>query len=273
MSTPTEVVIEPARRWPRPRLAELWENRELAFFLVLRNLKALYRQTFIGVAWSLFRPLVTTVIFTIFIRLVKVPTLGIPAPLFVLSGLLPWTFFANSVYWGSLSLVVNAPLVTKIYFPRIVLPLANVLTESVDLVLSLVLLAVLSAVYGVALGAEVLLLPVLLLWLIVTCLSVTLWLAAINVRYRDVAFIVPFMIQIWLYLTPVIYPGQLIPEWGRWAYALNPMVGVVESFRWALVGGPAPTSFIGPSLAVVVVLVVTGWWYFSRTEQTFADVI
>ncbi len=268
-------VVEAPQRWPRPRPSTFWRNRELLGFLIQRNIKVRYRQTFVGVAWSILQPLTIMIVFTIvFGRVAKIPSDGIPYPVFVLSGLLPWSYFANSVTLTSQSMLGNASLITKVYFPRILLPASTVLTPLVDFAVSLLLLFVLLPAYGVGFHLTILLLPVLFLALVLTAFSISVWLAAINVRYRDVGFVVPVLLQLWLFLTPVIYPGRLVPDGAlRALYSLNPMVGIVELFRWALAGGPAPGAFLLSSGAVVLTLLTTGWVYFLRTEQTFADVI
>ena len=269
------VVIEPPKRWPRPRIGNLWRNRELIAFFVWRTIKLRYRQTYLGIAWTILQPFITMVAFTIiFGQIAGLPSNGIPYPVFVLAALMPWIYFSNAVTTTTMSVALNQQLVTKIYFPRIVLPVSTVLSPLLDLVISLVLLALMMAIYRITPSWSLLLLPILLLVLILTAFSVAVWLAALNVRFRDVTFIVPFLIQLWTFLTPVVYPGDLVPA-GPWRvlYSLNPMVGIIETFRWAIVGGPYPETFIAPSLVVIVLLFITGGYYFLKTEQTFADVI
>lgn len=269
------VVIKPPRRWPRPDLKALWRHRDLAYFLSWRDVKIRYKQTLVGFGWAVFQPLISMVVFTIvFNRVTTIPSEGIPYPVFVLAGLVPWTYFANAVAWSSHSLVSNIPLVTKVYFPRILLPVSGIVTWAFDLGVYLVLLFATMGAYGIMPRPTALLVPLLFLFVGVTALSIGLWTSALNVRYRDVGYAMPFMISLWLFVTPVIYPGTQVPEGLlRFVYSLNPMTGVVEAFRWALLGTSPPGTFVGPSLLAVLALLVSGWIYFLRTEQSFADVI
>jgi lipopolysaccharide transport system permease protein len=276
MSAPeAAVTVEPPQRWPRPQLTALWRSRELIYFLVWRDVKVRYKQTTIGIGWAIIQPVVSMTIFTLFFgKLAGLPSNGVPYPIFVLAGLIPWNYFASAVSGCSNSLVRDVSLISKVYFPRTVLPMASVLTGLLDLAISLGVLAIFMAIFRIPIRPTVLLVLPLVFFLIATALSVGIWFAAINVRYRDVGYVVPFVIQVWLFLTPVIYPANLVPEGPlRILYALNPMVGVVVSFRWALVGGPPPGPLLLLSVIVVLLLLVSGWINFMRTEQSFADVI
>jgi len=274
-------VIEPERGWTGLQLRELWAYRELLFFLVWRDVKVRYKQTFLGAAWAILQPLAAMVVFTIFFgRLARVGSDGLPYPLFSYTGLLPWTFFAQGLSQSSDSLVGSQNLIKKVYFPRLVIPTSSVLGGLVDFALAFVVLIGMMAWYRVVPSAAVAALPLLLLLAFATALGVGMWLSALNVQYRDVRYVVPFFIQLWLFVTPVIYPMSQVTaklaELGlpAWLYGLNPMAGVVEGFRWALLGtGRAPGSVLGASSAVAVALVVSGAYYFRRMEKTFADVV
>jgi lipopolysaccharide transport system permease protein len=274
-------VIEPERGWTGLQLRELWAYRELLFFLVWRDVKVRYKQTFLGAAWAILQPLAAMVVFTIFFgRLARVGSDGLPYPLFSYAGLLPWTFFAQGLSQSSDSLVGSQNLIKKVYFPRLVIPTSSVLGGLVDFALAFVVLIGMMAWYRVVPSAAVAALPLLLLLAFATALGVGMWLSALNVQYRDVRYVVPFFIQLWLFVTPVIYPMSQVTaklaELGlpAWLYGLNPMAGVVEGFRWALLGtGRAPGSVLAASSAVAVALVVSGAYYFRRMEKTFADVV
>jgi lipopolysaccharide transport system permease protein len=275
------VRIEPSRGWMRLQLGELWQYRELLYFLVWRDVKVRYKQTFFGVAWAILQPLMTMLVFTIFFgRLAQVGSDGLPYPLFSYAGLLPWTFFAQGLGQSSNSLVGSASLITKVYFPRLVVPLAAVLVGVPDFFVAFVVLVGMMAHYGIWPTAAVAALPALLLLATVACLGVGLWLSALNVEYRDFRYVVPFLTQIWLFVTPVIYPAGRVEEKLRalglppWLYGLNPMAGVVQGFRWALFGRmPFPGSVLAASSAVSLVVLVTGAFFFRRMEKTFADIV
>jgi lipopolysaccharide transport system permease protein len=258
-----------------PDLKELWQYRELGGFLALRDLKVRYKQAVFGVAWAVLQPLAGVLVFTlVFRRLAKVPSDGIPYPLFAFAGLAAWSYHASSVTRATQSLVGNAPLVTKVYFPRLLMPLAAVLPGLVDLALSLLTLGVLMVIYGTAPGWELLTLPVWVGALTATSFGTGLWLSALNVQYRDVNQAIALFVQLWLFLSPVAYPSSMVRGGLRTVYALNPMVGVLEGFRWALLDGPRPAaSMLLASTAVMLVLLVSGLLYFQRTERRFADVI
>lgn len=267
-------VIEPSRGWVALKWRELWEYRELLYFLIWRDIKVRYRQTVLGAAWAVIQPFFTMVVFSIFFgRLAKIPSDGIPYPIFSYTALLPWSFFANGMRQASNSLVGSANLITKVYFPRLVAPLSKVLSGLLDFAIAFVVLLGMMLFYGVRpTAAMIWLLPFLLLSL-VTALGVALWLSALNVQYRDIRYAVPFLTQFWLFATPIAYPSNLLPEPWRTLYGLNPMVGVVEGFRWALLGSHPPGPMLGLSAAVAVLLLVSGAYYFRRMEKTFADVV
>jgi lipopolysaccharide transport system permease protein len=259
---------------PRLDVPELWRFRELAVVLAGRDLRVRYKQTGLGVAWAVLQPLVAAVIFSIvFGRLVQVPSDGIPYPVFVYSALVVWTYFATSLETVSQSLVRDRDLVTRTYFPRMLAPGAGVIPGLVDLAVSLVVLGVFMAVYGVGPGPELVLFPLWVLATIAVLLGAGLWLSALNVRYRDVRYTLTFLIQVWLFASPVVYPSSLVEGAKLYVYALNPMVTVIDGVRWSLVGGPAPGAYAFVSLGVVVVLVLSGVVYFLRAERRFADFI
>jgi lipopolysaccharide transport system permease protein len=275
MAESTQLVIEPTRGWAVLKLGEVWEYRELLYFLVWRDVKVRYKQTALGIAWVVLQPLVATVIFTVvFGNLAKIPSGNLPYPLFAFAALLPWNYFAGALNRAGTSLVNNANLITKIYFPRLIIPLAGVINGLVDFGISLIVLVALMIYYGVVPNAAVLLLPFFLLMAIGTALGVSLWLAALGVQYRDVNYLLPFLSQVWMYATPVVYPASLFPERWRPLLGLNPMAGVVEGFRWALTGsGDAPGPLLLVSVGIIVVLLVSGLVFFRNTERTFADVV
>lgn len=265
-----------ARRGRAPiDLAGLWQYRELLYFLTWRDLKVRYRQTFLGAAWAVIQPLVTMVVFSvIFGRLAGIPSDGVPYPVFAFAALVPWTFFATGVTQAANSLVGSQNLVKKVYFPRLVIPIGAVLTGIVDLAIAGVVLIVLMFAFGIVPGLGIVWIVPLVGLAFITSLGVGVWLAALNVRYRDIRYLVPFLLQVWLFATPIAYPSSLLDEPWRTLYALNPMVGVVEGTRWALLGtATAPGPLILVSTAVAVLLLVTGAAYFRHVEGTFADVV
>jgi lipopolysaccharide transport system permease protein len=275
MASTHVAVVKPAQRLPKPDFKTLWNNRELAYFISWRDIKIRYKQSLVGFGWAIFQPLISMIVFTlVFERVADVPSEGVPYAVFVLSGLMPWTFFSNAVAWTSHCLTSNSALVTKVYFPRLILPISGVLTWVFDLGIYFLLMVGTMLVYGVSLRPTMLLFPVLVVYVIITALSVGLWLSALNVKYRDVGHVTGFLISMWLFLTPVIYPGAEIPDGPlKILYSLNPMVGVVESFRWAMLGTEQPGSFLLPSTLAMLCLLVSGLLFFLRTEQSFADVI
>jgi len=269
-------IIQPSRGWSPLRLRELWEYRELLYFLTWRDIKVRYKQTALGVAWAIIQPFFTMVVFSLFFgRLAKIPSDGIPYPIFSYAALLPWTYFASGLGRSSNSLVNNANFIKKVYFPRLIFPLSEVVAGLVDLGLAFLILIGMMFYYGIfPVFASLLWLPVLLLLAMITSLGVGLWLSAINVRYRDVRFAVGFLTQVWMFATPVVYPSSLLNEPWRTLYALNPMVGVVEGFRWALLGkGQPPGPMLLVSGLAALAVLITGAYYFRRMEKTFADVV
>lgn len=274
-----EIVIEPTRGLASLQLGALWEYRELLYFLVWRDLKVRYKQTALGVAWIVLQPVVSMVVFSfLFGGLLKVPSGEVPYPIFSYTALLPWNYFAGSLTRASTSLVGSAHLITKVYFPRLVIPVSGVASGLVDFAIAFLVLIVLMVYYGIAPTANVLFLPGFMLLAMVTALGFGLWLSALNVRYRDVQYLVPYLIQIWMYVTPVIYGSTLIPERFRWLMSLNPMTGVVEGFRWALLGpylaeARPPEALFFASIVVALCVLVSGAVFFRHTERTFADIV
>ena len=268
-------VIEPSKGWVAIRLGALWRFRELLYFLIWRDVKVRYKQTLLGAAWAILQPLLTMVVFSIFFgKLARMPSDGLPYPLFAYVALVPWTFFANGLTLASNSLVANQTLLRKVYFPRLVIPVSAVAAGLIDFGIAFVVLLGLAARYGVPLSANMIWLPALVLLALVTALGVGLWFAALNVLYRDIQYVVPFLVQVWLYATPIVYPSSLVPERWRTLYAINPMVGVVEGFRWALLGtGTAPGPMILVSGIAAVVTLIGGMFFFRRMEKTFSDVV
>jgi lipopolysaccharide transport system permease protein len=268
-------LIQPARAWVPLDLAELWEYRELLWLLVWRELKVRYKQTILGVAWAILQPFLTMLVFSVvFGRLAKIPSDGVPYPVFAYCALLPWQLFAFAMTESSNSLVAHQRLLTKVYFPRLMMPLAAVAVGLADFLVSFVFLLMLMAYYGMTPHLTAVTIPVWTLLALGTAFGVGLWLSALNVRYRDVRYTLPFLSQFWMYATPVAYPLSLLPERWRPLVALNPMAGVVEGFRWALLGGrTAPDASLLVSIVTVVVVMVGGLFYFRRTERTLADVL
>ena len=269
------ITLEPSRGLVSLNLRDLWEYRELLYFLTWRDIKVRYKQTLLGATWAIIQPFFTMVVFSLFFgKLAGVPSDGIPYPLFSFAALVPWTFFAYSLSQSANSLVGNANLIQKVYFPRLVIPVSSVLSGAVDFFLAFGVLLGMMLFYGFWPGWGILWLLPLLLLILVTALSVGLWLAALNVEYRDVRYTVPFLTQFWLFATPIAYPSSLLPEPWRTLYGINPMAGVVEGFRWILLGVPqAPGPMIFASALVSLVLLVGGIFYFRRMEKTFADLI
>ncbi len=267
-------VIEPSSGWVALRLRELWEYRELLYFLTWRDIKVRYKQTALGASWAIIQPFFTMLVFSIFFgRLAKVPSDGIPYPVFSYAALLPWTFFANGLSQASNSLVGSANLISKVYFPRLVVPLSSVLSGVLDFAIAFVVLGGMMLYYGMWPTGAAIWLPLFLLLSFITALGTSLWLSALNVQYRDIRYAVPFLTQFWLFATPIAYPSSLLTEPWRTLYGLNPMVGVVEGFRWALFGSQPPGAMLGVSAVVALLLLVCGAYYFRRMEQTFADVV
>ena len=270
-----KIIIRPSKGWVPLKLKELWEYRELLYFLIWRDIKVRYKQTVLGAAWAIIQPLFTMIVFSIFFgRLAKIPSDGLPYPIFAYCALLPWQLFAHALTESGNSLVASQNLITKVYFPRLVIPISAVLAGLVDFVIAFVVLLGMMFYYGIVPTAATLTLPLFILLAIATALAVGLWLSALNVQYRDVRYTIPFLTQFWLFSTPIAYPSSLVPEQWRPLYGLNPMAGVVEGFRWALLGTANPPGpMLAVSVAVVVALLVGGLYYFRRMEKTFADVV
>ncbi len=270
-----KVIICPSKGMLQLDLQAVWQYRELMLFLIWRDVKVRYKQTAIGVAWAIFQPLVTMVVFTgIFSYVGKISAPGLPYALFVYAGILPWTFLSQAISKSGTSLVGEAQLISKIYFPRLIVPIAAVLVPTVDLFVSFLILLVLMAWFGVAPGWQIIFLPLCIAAAIVLALTVSLWLSALHVRYRDVGHAIPFLVQIWMYLSPIVYPISVIPENWRGLYSLNPVVSVVEGFRWSVLGTDPPSlNVMMISGGMLLILLVAGVIFFKKMERTFADVI
>ena len=278
-STVGLTVIQPTKGWASLQLGAVWQYRELLYFLVWRDIKVRYKQTALGVAWVVLQPVISMLVFSgLFGVLLNTPSNGVPYPVFVYAGLLPWTYFSGSLARSAVSLVDSRNLITKVYFPRLIVPLTGVLAGLIDFAVGFVVLIILMLLYGIVPSAAVVFLPLFLLLAILTALGFGLWLSALNVRYRDIGYLIPFLVQIWLYVTPVIYSVSLIPERFQFLLGLNPMTSVIAGFRWALLG-QAPASdysslwVIVLSLITMFVVLISGLIFFRRTERTFADII
>jgi len=269
------VVIQPSRGWLSLGLREIWSYRELLYFLVWRDVKVRYKQTALGAAWAIIQPFFTMIVFSLFFGgLAKVPSDGVPYPIFSFTALVPWTFFANGLSLAANSLVSSSQLVSKVYFPRLIVPSATVLAGLIDFALAFVVLIGMMLVYGIVPTARIIFLPIFLLLALIASLGAGLWLSAINVQFRDVKYVVPFLTQFWLFITPIAYASSLLSEPWRTLYGLNPMAGVVEGFRWALLNTNTDPSGITLMSAVAsVVMLISGAFYFRRMERTFADVV
>lgn len=267
-------VIRPPKKWIPVNLHELWDYRELISTFTLRDIRLRYKQTGLGVLWAIIQPLLMMVIFTFFFgRLAKLPSDGIPYPLFVLAALLPWTLFAEGLNRSTASMVTNANIMTKVYFPRLVMPLAGVLSPLADFCVSLIILVAMMTYYGFVPPLTIIFLPLFILLALATSLGIGLWLSALNVRYRDFQYTLPFIIQLWLFASPVVYPASIVPESIRFLYGLNPMTGVIEGFRWALYGTEISVGIMLVSAGMVLALLISGAFYFRRMEQYYADVV
>jgi len=273
--SPVFLRIEAKSGWVSLRLKELWEYREFLYFLTLRDIKVRYKQTLLGAAWAIIQPVFTMLVFSLFFgRLAKVPSDGLPYPLFAYTALVPWTLFANSLSQSSNSLVANAHLLTKVYFPRLIVPISAVASQLLDFVLAFIVLLGMMIYYGISLKAQAFCLPGFLLLALIMALGAGLWFSALNVHYRDVRYVIPFIVQFWMFATPIAYPSSLLSERWRIIYGLNPMAGVVEGFRWALLGQKSgPTQMILVSSVAAAFLLVAGAFYFRRMEKTFADTV
>ena len=271
--TPT-IVIRPPKKWVPINFSEIWQYRELVYFFTWRDVKIRYKQTALGFLWAIIQPLFMMVVFTLFFGgFAQVPSDGIPYPLFSFAALIPWTLFAEGLTRSSTSMVSNANIMTKVYFPRLAMPISGILSPLVDFAIAFVILILMMAYYGFVPTIAIVFLPLFILLAIMTSLAVGLWLSALNVKYRDFQYTIPFLIQIWLCASPVVYPSSMLPEQFQVIYGLNPMAGVIEGFRWALLGTTPPGGMILVSVVVVVLLLVGGLFYFRRMEQYFADVV
>jgi lipopolysaccharide transport system permease protein len=267
------VRIEPQRNLFELRLYEVWQYRELLYFFVWRDVKVRYKQTVIGIAWVVLQPLMTMGVFTLFFgRLAKLPSDGLPYPVFYFSALVPWAYFSAALQSCTSVVVDNQRVITKVYFPRLVLPFSAVVSGLVDFAIGFVVLLVVSAIYGIKPALSSLWLPVLLLLAVLTALAVGLWMSALNALYRDVRYVVPFLVQFWMFASPVAYPSSLIPQRWRWLYGLNPMAGVIDGFRWAVTGrGQAPGLLLTASASMVALVLLGGILFFNRMETAVAD--
>jgi lipopolysaccharide transport system permease protein len=272
---PQKIRITPPSRWWALPFWEMWEYRELIYFFVWRDIKVRYKQTAIGAAWAVLQPLMTMLVFSLFFgKLAHIPSLGLPYPIFYYSALLPWTYFSGALQNSTSSIVENQRLVTKVYFPRLSLPFSSVLSGLVDFAISFLMFIVLVIYYRIAPTPAIFFVPFLLLLAVLTALGVGLWLSALNAIYRDVRYVVPFLVQFWMFASPVAYPSALVPAKWRWLYGLNPMAGVIEGFRWSLTGrGTPPGRMMVVSCTMVLVLLFSGAAYFQKMEATIADVV
>jgi lipopolysaccharide transport system permease protein len=275
VSAPPVTRIRPIGGWFDLNLKEFWAYRELIYFFVWRDLKVRYKQTFVGAAWAILQPTATMVLFTVFFgRFLGLPSGGLPDPVFYYASLLPWTYFAHAVTTATNTLIENQGVVTKVYFPRLIMPVAAVIPGLVDLLIASSVLIVIMLVYGITPAATSFMAPLFILLAACTALGVGLWLSVLNAAYRDIRIIIPFIIQAWFFVSPVIYPADSIPEAYRWIYSLNPMTGAIEGFRWSLTGvGDPPSGIVIISAVAVAVLLVSGAIFFRRREVVIADVI
>jgi lipopolysaccharide transport system permease protein len=275
LAAPPVIQITPPSRWWALPFRELWEYRELIYFFVWRDIKVRYKQTAIGAAWAVLQPFMTMLIFSLFFgKLAHIPSLGLPYPIFYYSALLPWMYFSGALQNSTSSIVENQKLVTKVYFPRLSLPFSSVLSGLLDFAISFLMFVVLVIYYRVPPTKAIFLMPFFLLLAILTALGVGLWLSALNAIYRDVRYVVPFLVQFWMFASPVAYPSSLVPSKWRWLYGLNPMAGVIEGFRWSLTGrGTPPGRMMIVSCTMVLVLLLSGAAYFQKMETTIADVV
>ena len=269
------IFIKPTKGWGSLNLRELWLYRELIYFLTWRDLKVRYKQTVLGAGWAILQPVLSMIVFSIFFgSLLNVPSEGVPYPIFSYAALLPWGVFAKALNDTGRSLVSNRAMLTKIYFPRMVIPLASVFSSLADFLIAFIVMLGLMLYYRIAPTSNIWTLPLFLLLAVITALGVGLWLSAMNVLYRDIGYMIPYITQLWFYLTPIVYSSGEVPEEWRFFYALNPMVGVVEGFRWALLGtADAPDPMIAVSATISVVIFISGMFYFRRMERTFADMV
>ena len=274
-STDEVIILRPSRGWGSLNLGDLWQYRELIYFLTWRDIKVRYKQTALGAAWAILQPFLSMVVFTIFFGgLLKVSSDNVPYPIFSYTALLPWGVFSKALTDAGRSLVINRNMITKVYFPRLVVPLASVLSGVVDFLIAFIVLLGMMVYFQVTPSSAVWALPFLLILALITALGVGLWLSALNVIYRDVGYVLPFLTQFWFYITPVVYSSTEVPDKWRLIYALNPMTGVVEGFRWALLNTEsAPGPMVVVSAVIAVVILISGMFYFRRMERTFADMV
>jgi lipopolysaccharide transport system permease protein len=266
--------LQPTSGWGRLNLGELWAHRELVYFLMWRDIMVRYKQTVLGAGWAILQPAMTMLVFSLFFgKLAKMPSDGVPYSVFSYVALVPWTFFANGMNQASNGLVHNQNLITKVYFPRLALPIASVMAGLLDFFLAFLLMLAMVAWYHIVPSWTVVFLPLFLALALIAALGVGLWLAALNVQFRDVHYVVPFITQFWMFATPIAYPSSLLPEPWRTIYGLNPMAGVVEGFRWTLLGVGSPGPIVAMSACSAIVLLISGMFYFRRMERTFADVV
>jgi lipopolysaccharide transport system permease protein len=267
-------IIRPMDGWMPIDLKELWEYRELVHTFAMRDIKVRYKQTALGAAWAVIQPFMMMVVFTIFFgKLAKIPSEGIPYPLFSYAALLPWTLFSEGITRSTNSMITNSNIMTKVYFPRLVMPISGILSPIIDFMIAFFILIAMMLFYGFVPTINIVWLPVFILLALMTSLGVGLWLSAFNVQYRDFQYTLPFLIQLWLFASPVVYPSSLLTESYRWIYGLNPMAGVIEGFRWALLGTNPPSTMIAFSFVIVMVILISGAYYFKRMEKTYADVV
>ena len=273
-SPTSSVVIRPSSGWVPINFRDLWAYRELLYFLTWREIKVRYKQTALGFAWAIIQPFMMMVVFTLFFgNLAKIPSEGIPYPLFNYAALLPWILFAEGLTRSSMSMIQNVNLVQKVYCSRLIMPLAGILSPLVDFAIAFTILVGMMFYYGYPPIVTMLWLPAFIMLALMTSLGVGLWLSAINVKYRDVRYVIPFLVQLWLFASPVVYSSSLLPQKYQAIYGLNPMSGVIEGFRWALLGTEPPGSLIAISVIIIIVILISGAFYFRRNEKTFADVI
>jgi len=274
-NAPPVTVILPRSRWLEVNLRELWEYRELLYFFVWRDIKVRYKQTLIGAAWAIIQPLFTMIVFSLFFgKLAGIPSDGLPHPIFYYTALLPWTYFANALSQASNTIVAHQGVITKVYFSRILLPTSAVLSGLVDFLIAFLVLLGMMLFYGIVPGWKVVWLPAFLLLAMLTAMGLGLWLSALNALYRDVRYTLPFLLQFWMFASPVAYPASLVPERWRWLYGINPMAGVIEGFRWALTGaGLAPGPMLATSFAIVLIVLAGGFVYFQRMETKVVDIV
>lgn len=268
------VLIEASRSSLTVNLSDLWQYRDLFFILTLRDIKVRYKQTFLGVLWVVIQPLLMMLVFTLFFgKLARIPSDGIPYPLFAYAGLLPWTFFANALNSSGNSLVGNSSLITKVYFPRMIIPIAAVGAGLLDFAIAFALLVLLMFYYGVGFSPNILLLPVLALLTALLAVGLGMWMSALNVKYRDIRYALPFVIQIWLFATPVIYPSSLIPDKWRWLFKLNPLTGLIEGYRSAIFGKPFDFAGLGIAIFIILIVLIYSAYTFRQMERSFADIV